>query len=126
MKTFEVGDFVYRLTLRGEEEGRVESFSTTGASMRVRWRDGRLEAFAKGSRGQLMTWVEMGRLREKRRIEDEARAAKAEYQYAVRRLAWAVDDAPPVGGDPLYVLRQTTAQIDAMTQALTAKTKEQQ
>ena len=123
MKAFEVGDAVYRMTARGAEEGRVESFSSTGASMRVRWKDGRLESFAKGSRGPLMTWVDMARLRDKRALEDEARAAKADYQAAVTRLTWAVDDSLPVGGDPLYVLRQTTTQLEALTKALTTKTK---
>ena len=116
MKTFAVGDRVFRQTYDGLVEGEVVYVSPTGASVHVRWGAGwgsRLDKYTKREwEGEgILLPHEAARAREDARLRRETQSAGLEYDTVARDLRYlvGVDHKPTEAG---------VARIRAVTQRL--------
>ena len=94
MKTFEVGQKVFRVNGYGDIlEGTVVYLSPTGASLHVRWGDGwgpSLDKYTKQERAQLLSANEAAKVREDARLRRETQSAGLEYDTVARDLRYLV------------------------------------
>lgn len=125
MKTFDVGQKVWRRGVCGLEEGTVTSFSPKGISMWVTYRDGRRWCYKAPERNDLLTEAEADAIRGRERVAKDWRTALHEYHEAVRKLTSAVDGGQVPGGHMADTIRRVTAQLVAIEQDLVGQPKVQ-
>ena len=126
MKTFEVGQRVWRSDTKGDlQEGRVVSFSPTGASMRVRWEtggNGIPVPYNRAERHNLLTDAQADAWRQRKMREREARSAWIAFDTAVRELNGALGRTYGATDEMTAKIRRTTDDLTKIIHQLRTET----